>query len=154
MTFTGSVDGARLLIGGYMAATDRALSGTNCTVYNFGDVEVTGTVDETKNYRIGGIFGQTNKTFANCHNYCNIVAVGYQHVGMLTGCDRSSTVNGTGCSVGGTIALIGDIEDETIDEITLNESNYFNYMYGALSATKWGDTPYDGCVLLTEKPNI
>ena len=154
MTFTGSVEGARLLIGGYIAATDRALSGTNCTVYNFGDVEVTGTVDETKNYRIGGVFGQTNKTFANCHNYCNIVAVGYQHVGMLTGCDRSSTVNGTGCSVGGTIALTGDIEDETIDEITLNESNYFNYMYGALSATKWGDTPYDGCALLTEKPNI
>ena len=154
MTFTGSVEGARLLIGGYMAATDRALSGTNCTVYNFGDVEVTGTVDETKNYRIGGVYGQTNKTFANCHNYCNIVAVGYQHVGMLTGCDRSSTVNGTGCSVGGTIALTGDIEDETINTITLNSSNYFNYMYGALSATKWGDTPYDGCVLLTEKPNI
>ena len=154
MTFTGSVEGARLLIGGYMAATDRALSGTNCTVYNFGDVEVTGTVDETKNYRIGGVYGQTNKTFANCHNYCNIVAVGYQHVGMLTGCDRSSTVNGTGCSVGGTICLSGDIEDETLDVISLNESNYFNYMYGALEATKWGDTPYDGCVLLTEKPNI
>ncbi len=154
MTFTGSVEGARLLIGGYMAATDRALSGTNCTVYNFGDIEVTGTVDETKNYRIGGITGQTNKTFANCHSYCNIVAIGYQHVGMLTGCDRSSTVNGTGCSVGGTICLSGDIEDETLDVVSLSESNYFNYMYGALEATKWGDTPYDGCVLLTEKPNI
>ena len=154
MTFTGSVEGARLLIGGYMAATDRALSGTNCTVYNFGDIEVTGTVDATKNYRIGGIYGQTNKTFANCHNYCNIVAVGYQHVGMLTGCDRSSTVNGTGCSVGGTVCLSGDVEDETLDVISLNESNYFNYMYGALEATKWGETAYDGCVLLTEKPNI
>ena len=154
MTFTGSVEGGRLLIGGYMAATDRALSGTNCTVYNFGDVEVTGTVDATKNYRIGGVFGQINKTFANCHTYCNIQAVGYQHVGMLTGCDRSSSVNGTGCSVGGTITLTGDIEDETIDVITLNESNYFNYMYGALDATKWGETEYDGCVFLTAKPNL
>ena len=154
MTFTGSVEGGRLLIGGYMAATDKALSGTNCTVYNFGDIEVAGTVDATMNNRIGGVFGQMNRTFANCHCYCNIVAVDYQHVGMLTGCDRSSTVNGTGCSVGGTIALTGDTEDETIDEITLNESNYFNYMYGALASTEWGDTPYDGCVLLTAKPNL
>ena len=154
MTFTGSVEGGRLLIGGYMAATDRALSGTNCTVYNFGDVEVTGTVDETKNYRIGGVYGQTNKTFANCHCYCNIKAVNYKHVGMLTGCDRSSTVNGTGCSVGGTICLSGDIEDKTVNVETLDESNYFNYMYGSLEETTWGTTPYDGCVLLTEKPNI
>ena len=73
---------------------------------------------------------------------------------MLTGCDRSSTVNGTGCSVGGSISLSKDDADETVNVISLDSSNYFNYMYGALEATKWGETPYDGCVLLTEKPNI
>ena len=154
MTFTGSVEGGRLLIGGYMAATDKALSGANYTVYNFGDIEVTGTVDATMNNRIGGVFGQMNRTFANCHTYCNIVAVNHKHVGMLTGCDRSSTVNGTGCSVGGTICLSGDEADETLIVVPLDSSNYFNYMYGGLEATTWGETAYDGCVLLTAKPNL
>ena len=104
LTFTGKVTNARLLVGGFIAASDKAFSGKSNAIYNFGDIECTGEVNKSKGNRIGGIYGQTNRTFANCHVYFTMMASGYSHVGMLTGCERTSSVIGSDCSVGGQLA--------------------------------------------------
>ena len=155
LTFTGAVEVGRLLVGGYVAATDKAFSGKSNTIYNFGDIEITGTMNPTANNRIGGLFGQVNKNFANCHVFCNIATMSNENVGMLTGCARNSNTYGTNCSVGG--AILGDynIEDETYKTIPITSDNYFNYMYGSGANTNWGtSTTYDDCTLLTTKPVI
>ena len=155
LTFTGAVEVGRLLVGGYAAATDKAFSGKSNTIYNFGDIEITGTMNPTANNRIGGLFGQVNKNFANCHVFCNIATMSNENVGMLTGCARNSNTYGTNCSVGG--AILGDynIEDETYKTIPITSDNYFNYMYGSGANTNWGtSTTYDDCTLLTTKPVI
>ncbi len=155
LTFTGAVEVGRLLVGGYAAATDKAFSGKSNTIYNFGDIEITGTMNSASNNRIGGLFGQMNKSFANCHVFCNIATKSNENVGMLTGCARNSTTYGTNCSVGG--AILGDynVEDETYKTTPITSDNYFNYMYGSGANTNWGtSTTYDDCTVLTAKPVI
>ena len=136
----------RLLVGGYIGASDQPFSGTVSTVYNFGDIECTGTIDTTKGNRVGGIFGQMNRTFANCHCYCTITALGYANVGMLTGSARAAgSVVASNCTVGGKIATstTGEGEAERPNEIELSAGNYFNYIYGSADWT--GVEDYDGC---------
>ena len=152
LTFTGTVVGDRLLVGGFVGATDRAFSGKNNTIYNFGDIECTGKVNTAKGNRIGGIYGQTNKTFANCHVYFTMMASGYSHVGMLTGCERTSAVIGSKCSVGGRFATY-NTEDEEYEYETIATKNFFKHLYGG--NTEWtGVENYDGCTVLTAKPTL
>ena len=152
LTFTGTVVGDRLLVGGFVGATDRAFSGKNNTIYNFGDIECTGKVNTAKNNRIGGVYGQTNKTFANCHVYFTMMASGYSHVGMLTGCERTSAVIGSNCSVGGRVGTY-DIENEEYEYETIKTSNFYKHLYGG--STDWtGVDNYDNCTLLTKKPTL
>jgi hypothetical protein len=152
LTFTGKVVGDRLLVGGAIGATDKAFSGKNNTIYNFGDIECTGAVNTAKNNRIGGIYGQTNKSFANCHAYFTMKASGYSHVGMLTGCERTSAVIGSNCSVGGRFATY-DTENEEYEYETIKNSNFYKHLYGG--STDWtGVDNYDNCTLLTEKPTL
>ena len=90
----------RLLVGGYIGASDQPFTGKVSTVYNFGDIECTGTIDTTKGNRVGGIFGQMNSPFANCHCFCTIKALGYANVGMLTGSARvAGSVVASNCTV-------------------------------------------------------
>ena len=152
LTFTGKVVGDRLLVGGAIGATDKAFSGKNNTIYNFGDIECTGAVNTAKNNRIGGIYGQTNKSFANCHVYFTMMASGYSHVGMLTGCERTSAVIGSNCSVGGQFATY-NTEDEEYEYETIKSTNFFKHLYGG--STDWtGVDNYDNCTLLTKKPTL
>ena len=152
LTFTGKVTNARLLVGGFIAASDKAFSGKSNAIYNFGDIECTGEVNKSKGNRIGGIYGQTNRTFANCHVYFTMMASGYSHVGMLTGCERTSSVIGSDCSVGGQLATY-NIEDEEYEYETIKSSNFYKYLYGG--TTDWtGVDNYDNCTLLTEKPTL
>ena len=144
LTFTGAVEVGRLLVGGYVGATDKAFSGKSNTIYNFGDIKITGTMNSAANNRIGGLFGQMNKNFANCHVFCNITTKSLQNVGMLTGCARNSTTYGTNCSVGGAILSDYNVEDESYVTTTIDVTNYFNYMYGSGENTNWGtSTTYE-----------
>ena len=164
MVFNGEVSNARLLIGGYVGATDQAFSGKSNAIYNFGDIECTGKINTSKKNRIGGIFGQMNKTCANCHVYCNIKAIGYKNyniIGMLTGCARTTAVIASNCSVGGTICFEsednyntdGDLIGTKDKVITLTAENFFEYFYG--TKVDWSAVEnYDGCTFLSEKPVI
>ena len=164
MVFTGEVSNGRLLIGGYVGATDQAFSGKSNTIYNFGDIECTGKINTSKKNRIGGIFGQMNKTCANCHAYCKIKAIGLQDsgvIGMITGCTRTTAVIASNCSLGGSLCYEveevfntdGDLIGTTDKPIVITQENYTNHIYGAVP--NWsGVENYDGCTFLSEKPAL
>ena len=164
LTFAGNVSNGRLLVGGYIGATDKAFSGQSCAVYNFGDIECTGTINTSKANRIGGLLGQTNTSFANFHAHCNIKAIGYQDyqiIGMLTGSPRGTKVVATNCSAGGSICYEveevyntdGDLTGTTDKPIVITQENYFDYLYG--TKVDWsGVENYNGCTFLPEKPTL
>jgi hypothetical protein len=164
MVFTGEVSNGRLLIGGYVGATDQAFSGKSNTIYNFGDIECTGTIKSSAKNRIGGIFGQMNKTCANCHAYCKIKAIGLQDsgiVGMITGCTRTTAVIASNCSLGGSLCYAteddfnadGDLVGTKDTLLDITAENYTNHIYGAVP--NWsGVENYDGCTFISEKPAL
>ena len=152
LSYTGTISGGRLLVGGYIGASDQAFSGTVSKVYNFGDIECTGTIDTTKGNRVGGIFGQlSKKTFANCHCYCHI-KVNYENVaGMLTGMPYATNVANSSCSVGGKITRHETTDGDTGSvETTLDKDNYKNYLY----ATGNSETAAGDCAFLATKPTL
>ena len=164
MVFNGEVSNARLLIGGYVGATDQAFSGKSNAIYNFGDIECTGKINTSKKNRIGGIFGQMNKTCANCHAYCKIKAIGLQDsgiVGMITGCTRTTALIASNCSLGGSLCYSteddfnadGDLVGTKDALLDITAENYTNHIYGAVP--NWsGVENYDGCTFLSEKPTL
>lgn len=164
LVFTGETVTHRLILGGYVGATDKPFLGGANTIYNFGDIECTGKINTSKNNRVGGLFGQTNSSFNNVHVFCNIKTAGYSDVGMLTGCTRAGNVVSTNCSAGGTICFEsednynadGDLVGTKDKIIRLAEDNYFNYLYGKNVdwATIENIEPYDGCKFLSAKPTL
>jgi hypothetical protein len=81
---------------------------------------------------------------------------------MITGALRSATVVASNCKIGGTICTkssMGEAEDGSGDQvvvdeiITLDGSNYYDYIYGG--TTDWtGNANYDGCTFLSVVPTI
>ena len=161
LVFTGETVTHRLILGGYVGATDKPFLGGANTIYNFGDIECTGKINTSKNNRVGGLFGQTNSSFNNVHVFCNIKTAGYSNVGMLTGCTRAGNVVSTNCSAGGTICFEsednynadGDLVGTKDKVIALTAENFFEYLYG--TKVDWtGIENYDGCTFLSEKPTL
>ena len=102
---------------------------------------------------IGGIAGGSAATIDNAVAYCSLQSP-HTRVGMITGSLRSDVVRATNCAVGGSIVGAYDTEDEAYKTITLDGSNYYNYVFGG-DTTDWGDsTDYDGCTLLTASPLV
>ena len=138
-------------------------------VVNTGNITCTGTHNGTT--YVGGIFGETNKSFANGKVNCSIYGAGYNNVGMVLGVPRVAEVTGadgtvttpgiiaSNFMVGGkiTYSLIGEDADgnptSTETEVVLNADNWMNYIYG--SATDWtGTDNYDGCSFLSVVPEV
>ena len=138
-------------------------------VVNTGNITCTGTHNGTT--YVGGIFGETNKSFANGKVNCSIYGAGYNNVGMVLGVPRVVEVTGadgtvttpgviaSNVKVGGkiTYSLIGEDADgnptSTETEVVLNADNWMNYIYG--STTDWtGVENYDGCSFLSVVPEV
>ena len=115
---------------------------------------------------VGGAVAQMLATGTGAKAYCDIQAVDFTNVGMITGAARSATVVASNCEVGGRIATTesekktwdDDAEDYIVavtpDWNSISNDNYFSYIYGG--TTDWsGVTPaYDGCSWLSEKPTV
>ncbi|MBR2030782.1 MAG: hypothetical protein IKA04_00985 [Alistipes sp.] len=133
------------IIGEYMLNT---LDNSTWTgeVVNTGNITCTGT--HNGNTYIGGIFGETNKSFANGKVNCTINAEGYNNMGMVLGSPRTAEVVASNFKVAGKISAEYE-GDGTWELKDITEDNFFNYIYG--SATDWAGTEnYDGCTFLTE----
>ncbi len=147
-----------------------AFYGNISNAINTGDIKFTGSSNAT-NSTVGGIVGYSTAAgkIKNCQHYGNIQAIDvsngtmYPNVGAITGSIRVQTTGGAkartalveNCQVGGAILGAYNIEDEEYVTTPLSESNYFNYIYGSGAGTDWtGTDNYDGCTLLTAKPNV
>ena len=120
-------------------------------IVNTGDILLEGTHVASKTY-VGGIVGASSKGIADAQSYCNITnAASAPNVGMIIGSPRTSAIVASNCKLGGKIHTNWIASDERYEIITLNSSNYADYIYGG--TTDWtGVEAYDGCTLLTAKP--
>ena len=144
---------ATLYIGGCAASNASAAA---VHFVNIGDIEVNKPKDSTSAYYVGGVIGNATANLVGASSYCTIKALGCDYVGMIMGAARAEgTVVASNCQLGGVMVGEYNTEDETYETTALNESNYYNFIYGSGASTDWGtSTNYDGCTLLTEKPSI
>ena len=121
---------------------------------NTGEIVCTGEYSSAAApYGIGGIVGVAFKGISNAKSYCNMEALGYPGVGLITGSSRSADCIVKDSQVGGTIIGDYDPEDEEYKTVAIDALNFHNYIYGSGSATDWGtSTDYDGCSALTASP--
>ena len=140
-------------IAGYMEGNSPVFS--EGKLINTGDIIVQGTFDTslTDHNGAGGIAGRSKALIDNAVSHCSIDSANAP-LGMITGSPRSEVIRATNCAVGGSIVGAYDTEDEAYKTITLDASNYFNYIFGG-GTTDWGEsTDYDGCTLLEAKPTF
>lgn len=157
---------------GLINNTNAGASLTGSTFVNTGNVTCSGVVP-TIHY-IGGLVGLIKANVVGASSYCDIEAIGFSKVGMITGTSRSETVVASNCKLGGTICnkQVKDVSaegDEVLEKqiITLGESSniadaeeaaiavndyWYNYIYGA--AVEKATAEADGCSFLSVKPTL
>ena len=161
ITYTGSAK-SDLRIGGITPVLNKGgIISENIKFINTGDIEVSGAYGEGKTAYVGGIVGNSTMGVNNAEVFCNINALPadgttlYTGVGFITGGIRSADLIASNCKVGGTLIGEYNIEDEEYKIETLDESNFFNFIYGSGENTDWtGTDNYDGCSVLTAKPSV
>ena len=121
-------DAGRICAGGVfgIATKNQAVPLTNT-----GNVTCRGTYDSTTSSGIGGIVGSLNSggsaTITGARCFCDVEAVGYACVGMITGFARSSNHYATKTHVGGRIALSNGEDGKP--EYKILAKNYVNGPY-------------------------
>ena len=101
---------------------------------------------------IGGLYGFTTLTkcvVENAEVYSNISASTFPNVGFLFGFERTATIYGRNCKVGGA-TLAWDDQDEEYIPTNLVSGNFFNYLYSKPVESSVADG--DGCTCLETKP--
>ena len=120
---------------------------------NTGKISVTNIDVPAASAFVGGVLGDTLSPISGAQSNCEILAVGLINVGWIMGTPRAAATLATNCKIGGTAYGDYDDEDEAYKEYTLDESNFYNYIYGG--TTDWtGVENYDGCTALAAKPTI
>ncbi len=137
LKYTGTGVGARMIVGGLVGLTDRAVGSANATLINTGDITCTGVCNSAKVNSVAGIVANkatTTGAVLNSRSFCDIVAnlptpttgsdgkTGAAYVGLASGV---SSVVFTNMHCGGTISKDGG---ETVIPIT--KDNYYEYIYG------------------------
>ena len=170
LTITGGTGTSTNAFGVAAGGIVGAFYGNISDAVNLGDIKFTGNANSA-NSSVGGIVAYSTAAgkITNCKHYANIQAIDvsngtmYPNVGAITGSHRvlelgkgvARTAIVENCQVGGAMLGAYNIEDEEYVTTSLSESNYFNYIYGSGAGTDWtGTDNYDGCTLLTAKPNV
>ena len=89
---------------------------------NTGDITVTGTAPTLA---VGGIYGNSSKKLEDARCFCNIKATTADNVGMIASGAYSKSYPILNSHCGGTIQKKGT------EVITLDESNYYNYIHNS-----------------------
>lgn len=171
ITITGGSTTSANVFGVAAGGIVGAFYGNISNAVNTGDIKFTGNAN-SENSTVGGIVGHSTAAgkITNCKHYADIQALdmtkngaAYPNVGAITGSHRvqelgkgvARTAIVENCQLGG--AMLGEYntEDEEYKTTNLNESNFYNYIYGSGEKTDWkGTDNYDGCSVLTSKPNV
>ena len=166
LSYTGTSQGG-VYIGGIIAFTTKGVLPTSPVKFiNTGDIEFSGTTPSTASY-LAGFSGSTVNALDNVQVFCNIYAPKFNGstAGIITRLGRTAdTVQFTNAKVGGTICTSTtttkaedadgtEIEIVTDNIVTLDATNYFNYIYG--TNPDWTTIEnYDGCTVITSKDQI
>ena len=138
----------------YVAGINGKHAATAMNTYvNTGDIAVERVAGSTYPIHVGGIAATATVNLENAKCYCSIRVDDdpNTYMGWITSAVRSETVIAKNCELGGKLLGAWDDEDQVYEETKLNSSNYYNYIYGG--TTDWtGVTDYDGCTLLSAKP--
>ena len=138
VVFSGIIKNG-IRVGGIIGSTSKTHPAAVSFV-NTGNITCTGTFgSESHGAYIGGVFGQISTNQANAQSLCNITAIGYTGVGLITGTAYSSTIVVSDSAAGGKmITWAGDVADEETGQNVYTElpgditdANYFNYIYGS-----------------------
>ena len=154
VTDTAKSSGTQVCVAG-IQATGFVKSGdfpnTYTDVKNAGDIVVKATVENMPNLEVSGVANSNahlNSLITNCRCLCNIEAVGFTNVGMITGSARNAAdPRVKNCAVGGSIATstTAQGEIERPKRTKLSATNYYNYIYGGKGTDWTGVADYDGC---------
>jgi hypothetical protein len=157
-----TVNGTYIRVGGISCGGSTGYDASNLVhqltnVVNTGNITMENvTLAETLTLvQVGGIFGYCSSPVDNATSYCNIKVVGVPiaQVGMFSGSARSATSLATNLKVGGIIFGEYDEEHEEYEEIKINSTNFYNYIYGG--KTDWsGVSNYDGCSVISAAPTL
>ena len=123
-------------------------------IFNTGNIVVNNEGNTPNNVFVGGVVGHTAVSISNADSYCSLESDYYtENIGWVTGSARvNGSVVAANCKIGGKTMGIDEI-DESLKEITIDGSNFKNYIYGSRNQTNWeGTSNYDGCSFLSEKP--
>ena len=100
-------------------------------VLNTGDILLTNTtIGNTALSYIGGVVGETTVPITNVSAICDIKAMDCPNKGMIMGVPYAEATKVTNFTVGGSIITDYNIEDEVYTATNLDQSNYFNHIYG------------------------
>ena len=106
-----------------------------CKVTNIGKITCTGA--HTDNTYIGGLVGRSVTGFCNGLAFCEIEALNYPNVGMLTGSAYSTeeATAFTNCHAGGQVTVKSYFNEDQDDYVpqtnTLTKDNYRIYIFGS-----------------------
>lgn len=118
-------------IGGSVAGTATCTYDFKAPVLNTGDILYTNvTIDNLDASYIGGVLGETTVPISNVSAICDIKAMGIPRKGMIMGIPYAEATKVTNFTVGGSFITGYNVEDEIYTATNLDESNYFNYIYG------------------------
>jgi hypothetical protein len=128
--------------------------------YQLGDVVFKGDVGTKDGVagtsQIGGVVSSSVAPVNNVECYCTINAPTATSVGFIMATPRvPGSAIATNCKIGGTLIGEYDPADFTNKTITLDESNFHNYIFGSGENTDWtGTDNYDGCTVIAARPEI
>ena len=119
ITYSGKATSGTTRVAGIVAASAKVFPNGSLKFVNTGDITVTGTAPTLA---VGGIYGNSSKKLEDARCFCNIKATTADNVGMIASGDYSKSYPILNSHCGGTIQKKGT------EVITLNESNYYNYI--------------------------
>ena len=125
----------RMMVGGLFGVHNKSQLGETATLVNTGNITVSGPVKSTDH--IGGLVGKTSYAIHNGKCVCEINAIGFPNVGMVTGAGyKAGTIEANNCQVGGVIYFsegeYGAEDDPQWGPIptALNANTFHKYLFG------------------------
>ena len=118
-------------VGGSVEGTATCTYDFKAPILNTGDILYTNvTIGNLDASYVGGVLGETTVPISNVSAICDIKAMGLPNKGMIMGIPYAEETKVTNFTVGGSIITDYNIEDEVYTATNLDQSNYFNYIYG------------------------
>ena len=138
-------------IGGSVEGTATCTYDFKAPILNTGDILYTNvTIGNLDASYVGGVLGETTVPISNVSAICDIKAMGLPNKGMIMGIPYAEATKVTNFTVGGSIITDYNIEDEVYTATNLDQSNYFNHIYGTPIEQSVAEADGGSCMLVVK----